>query len=161
MVTLGYEWSVIRGRRPYQWTIWVCNLSPFICAATIQWATSWFTPLVDLLRCPCSHPCNCDLKYIYHRCFLNQLSGKSHVIILRLYPRFITMYWFSKMAISFQFVSTLKHPNLRVQSSEPRSITFSTDIFLLGLRCLFAVDRSSHVCHPLRHPLQTWSLRGN
>jgi hypothetical protein len=22
--TLDYEWSVIRGRRPYWWTIWVC-----------------------------------------------------------------------------------------------------------------------------------------
>jgi hypothetical protein len=25
IVTLDYEWSVIRGRRPYGWTIWVCN----------------------------------------------------------------------------------------------------------------------------------------
>lgn len=24
-VNLDYEWSVIRGRRPYRWTIWVCN----------------------------------------------------------------------------------------------------------------------------------------
>ncbi|KAI0294363.1 hypothetical protein BC826DRAFT_341901 [Russula brevipes] len=23
--TLGYEWSVIWGRRPYRWTIWVCS----------------------------------------------------------------------------------------------------------------------------------------
>jgi hypothetical protein len=25
--TLDYEWSVIRGRRPYRWTIWVRNRS--------------------------------------------------------------------------------------------------------------------------------------
>jgi hypothetical protein len=24
ITTLDYEWSVIQGRRPYQWTIWVC-----------------------------------------------------------------------------------------------------------------------------------------
>ena len=26
ITTLDYEWSVIRGRRPYRWTIWVCIL---------------------------------------------------------------------------------------------------------------------------------------
>ena len=24
-MNLDYEWSVIQGRRPYRWTIWVCN----------------------------------------------------------------------------------------------------------------------------------------
>lgn len=23
--TLGYEWSIIQGRRSYRWTIWVCS----------------------------------------------------------------------------------------------------------------------------------------
>jgi hypothetical protein len=27
VTTLDFEWSVIRGRRPYLWTIWVCNAS--------------------------------------------------------------------------------------------------------------------------------------
>ncbi len=25
VTTLCYEWRVIRGRRPYRWTIWVCS----------------------------------------------------------------------------------------------------------------------------------------
>lgn len=25
ITTLDYEWDFIRGRRPYRWTIWVCN----------------------------------------------------------------------------------------------------------------------------------------
>ncbi|SRR6266436_245257 len=29
VTTLNYEWSVIRGGRPYRWTIWVGNHSPF------------------------------------------------------------------------------------------------------------------------------------
>jgi hypothetical protein len=24
-INLDYEWTVIRGHRPYRWTIWVCN----------------------------------------------------------------------------------------------------------------------------------------
>ena len=24
--TLKYEWDVLRGNRPYRWTIWVCSL---------------------------------------------------------------------------------------------------------------------------------------
>src|SRR5712691_9397461 len=28
--TLDYEFNVIRGRRPYRWTIWVRNCSPFL-----------------------------------------------------------------------------------------------------------------------------------
>ena len=27
--TLDYEWDVIRGRRPYRWTIWVRSDRPF------------------------------------------------------------------------------------------------------------------------------------
>jgi hypothetical protein len=42
--TLDYEWSVIRGRRPYWWTIWVCAdghfISPLIACTG---------PLIDLL----------------------------------------------------------------------------------------------------------------
>jgi hypothetical protein len=30
LITLGFEWDVIRGRRPHRWTIWVCSHSLFI-----------------------------------------------------------------------------------------------------------------------------------
>ena len=34
--TLDYEWDVIRGRRPYRWTVLVCGvLSGFVVAHTI------------------------------------------------------------------------------------------------------------------------------
>ncbi len=33
--TLDFEWDVIRGRRPYRWTIWVCHLSGFVIPRTI------------------------------------------------------------------------------------------------------------------------------
>src|SRR5258708_27145447 len=50
VITLDYEWNVIRGRRPYRWTIWVRNHSPLsVCSATFQCDTdcsrgSSFTP---------------------------------------------------------------------------------------------------------------------
>ncbi len=40
VTTLDYEWNVIRGRRPYRWTIWVCNLFPFsVFSVTFQCET--------------------------------------------------------------------------------------------------------------------------
>ena len=30
VVTLDYEWSVIRGRRPHMWTTWVCTAPPWV-----------------------------------------------------------------------------------------------------------------------------------
>ena len=52
VITLDYEWNIIRGRRPYRWTIWVRNHSPLsVCpaSATFQCETdcsreSSFTP---------------------------------------------------------------------------------------------------------------------
>lgn len=31
VTTLDYEWDVIRGRRPYRWTIWVSSPGRFFC----------------------------------------------------------------------------------------------------------------------------------
>jgi hypothetical protein len=46
--SLDYEWSVIRGRRPYRWTIWVGNLkwgsTPFMSLGPIP-SLSSFIPL--------------------------------------------------------------------------------------------------------------------
>src|SRR5258708_32743469 len=40
VTTLDYEWNVIRGHRPYRWTIWVCSHSPSsVCSATFQCET--------------------------------------------------------------------------------------------------------------------------
>jgi hypothetical protein len=36
VTTLGYEWSVIRGRRPYRWTIVVCTATPFLSSFVAQ-----------------------------------------------------------------------------------------------------------------------------
>jgi len=117
MITLDYEWNVIRGRRPYRWTIWVCNHSPFFCYATFQWATIWFAHLVDLLPYPCGRPGNCGSKYVYHQCYdPNELWGMCHVICLRPYSCLLTAHFF-KVAIDLQFVRTLTHRKVRRQSS--------------------------------------------
>ncbi|KAH9977430.1 hypothetical protein BJV74DRAFT_154989 [Russula compacta] len=35
LITLGYEWSVIRGHRPYRWTIWIYSLSRVAALAAV------------------------------------------------------------------------------------------------------------------------------
>ncbi|KAN0118718.1 hypothetical protein V8E52_004829 [Russula decolorans] len=35
MITLDYEWNVIRGRRPYRWTIWIYSLTRVAALATV------------------------------------------------------------------------------------------------------------------------------
>jgi hypothetical protein len=53
--TLGYEWDVIRGRRPYRWTILVCSvLSGFVFAHTII-EDHLSLPATDLLHYARSH----------------------------------------------------------------------------------------------------------
>ena len=55
VTTLGFEWDVIRGRRPYRWTILVCSLSGFVVVHTIT-EDYWFLPATDILHYARSHP---------------------------------------------------------------------------------------------------------
>ena len=49
VTTLNYELDIIRGRRPYPWTIWVCNGNHLTWPAlTYPQSSDWFTS-VDLL----------------------------------------------------------------------------------------------------------------
>ncbi len=64
VITLEYEWNVIRGRRPYRWPILVCNHSSFsVCSATFS-AKLIACVIVALLSYPCGHPRGCGSKYI-------------------------------------------------------------------------------------------------
>ena len=159
VTTLDYEWNVIRGRRPYRWTIWVCNHSPFfVCSATLQCETDC-SVVVALLSYPYGHPRGCGYEYIYS--FFNdpsQLRGMCHVFCLRPYAHFLTAR-FPKVTINLQFVRTQTHQIIRGQGSYPRSITFSLDFGLPSHRFLFAVDRASHVRLLLERPLQSsWRI---
>ena len=51
--TLEYEWSVIRGRRPYRWTIWVGRYTHFLVSSVTSGPqTDLFVRCsIDLLPC--------------------------------------------------------------------------------------------------------------
>ena len=69
VTTLDYEWSVIRGHRPYRWTIWV-RISALFCSVSLpgrsgHW-TKYVSHLADLLHFAHLHshrynsyPCKC------------------------------------------------------------------------------------------------------
>jgi hypothetical protein len=152
VTTLDYEWNVIRGRRPYRWTIWVCNHSPFsACSVTLLCETDCCV-VVALLSYPCGHPRGCRYECIHPSVNdPSQLRGVCHVICLRPYAHFLTAR-FPKVTIDLQFVRTQTDQIFRGQSSYPRSITFSLDLGLPSPRFLFIVDRASHVRLLLKLP---------
>jgi hypothetical protein len=52
VTTLDFELDIIRGRRPYQWTIWVCSERRFFACCYLNFETrADFARSVDLLAC--------------------------------------------------------------------------------------------------------------
>jgi len=74
--TLDYEWSVIRGRRPYRWTIWVYSLTRIAGLMSV---------ILNLVGMSASAPLNCQL-WISFQLFFCYTSGAagSLLIVLRI-----------------------------------------------------------------------------
>ncbi|KAI0274127.1 hypothetical protein BGY98DRAFT_95476 [Russula aff. rugulosa BPL654] len=60
LITLDYEWSVIRGHRPYRWTIWVYSLTRVATLAAVA---------LNMYSIDATAPINCqvtsDLQFIF------------------------------------------------------------------------------------------------
>jgi hypothetical protein len=48
ITTLDYEWDVIRGHRPYRWTIWVCDFGRFFWISSSGVGTRGLTTHTNL-----------------------------------------------------------------------------------------------------------------
>ncbi|KAN0118763.1 hypothetical protein V8E52_004874 [Russula decolorans] len=76
IVTLDYEWSVIRGRRPYGWTIWIYSLTRVATLAAV---------VLNLLSIDVTTQINCqvsvDLQFIF--AYL-AFAASSLLIVLRI-----------------------------------------------------------------------------
>ncbi|KAH9957061.1 hypothetical protein BGW80DRAFT_231287 [Lactifluus volemus] len=59
-ITLDLEWSVIRGRRPYRWTIWVYSMARI---------TTLVAVILNILRIDDSRSINCQLWVIFEHVF--------------------------------------------------------------------------------------------
>jgi len=74
-VTLDYEWSVIRGHRPYRWTIWIYSLTRVCTLIAV---------ILTLVGLDSSSPINCQLWIIFESIFAYlALTAGSTLIVLR------------------------------------------------------------------------------
>jgi len=74
--TLDYEWSVIRGRRPYRWTIWIYSLTRVAGLMSV---------ILNLVGMSVSTPFNCQLWIAFQLffCYTSGAAG-SLLIVLRI-----------------------------------------------------------------------------
>ncbi|KAH9967224.1 hypothetical protein BC827DRAFT_1264088 [Russula dissimulans] len=76
VTTLDYEWSVIRGSRPYRWTIWLHSL------ARVATLVGVFTNMIGF---DVSKPINCQLWVTFELIFgYTAIAGASLLMALRL-----------------------------------------------------------------------------
>ncbi|KAN0141797.1 hypothetical protein V8E53_000259 [Lactarius tabidus] len=75
-VTLNYEWSVIRGHRPYRWTIWIYSLAR-VCTL--------IAAVLNMLAFDFPTPINCRLWIIFEDIFISlAFAAASFLIVLRI-----------------------------------------------------------------------------
>ncbi|KAF8496133.1 hypothetical protein F5888DRAFT_411037 [Russula emetica] len=128
MITLDYEWSVIRGRRPYRWTIWIYSLIRVATLATV--ALNIFS-LDATTRINCQVAANLQFIFAYLA-----LATSSLLIVLRIIAiwdrkkvivAFATGVWGINVAFLIQGV-------LRFRSS------WEVDNVIDGSGCVFYLD---------------------
>ncbi|KAF8259719.1 hypothetical protein EI94DRAFT_1790375 [Lactarius quietus] len=75
--TLDYELSVIRGHRPYRWTIWVYSLTR---------ASTLIAVVLNIIGLDTTNPINCKLWLIFQLIFayLAAISAASFLMVLRI-----------------------------------------------------------------------------
>ncbi|KAF8256866.1 hypothetical protein EI94DRAFT_152497 [Lactarius quietus] len=74
--TLDYEWSVIRGHRPYRWTIWIYSLTR-VCAL--------MGVILNMIGFDSSTPIKCQIWVIFELIFAYlAFGGASFLIVLRI-----------------------------------------------------------------------------
>ncbi|KAI9454253.1 hypothetical protein BJY52DRAFT_766903 [Lactarius psammicola] len=87
-ITLEYELSVIRGRRPYRWTIWIYSLTRVCTLIAV---------VLNLLGFDASSPINCQLWVIFELIFAYlAFAAASLLIVLRI----IAIWDGNKIAVS-------------------------------------------------------------
>jgi hypothetical protein len=75
-ITLDYEWSIIRGHRPYRWTIWIYSLTRVCTLIAV---------ILTMLAFDSSSPINCQLWVIFQVIFASlAFAGASILIVLRI-----------------------------------------------------------------------------
>ncbi|KAH9969964.1 hypothetical protein BGW80DRAFT_621328 [Lactifluus volemus] len=81
--TLDFEWSIIRGHRPYRWTIWIYSLTRIATLVNI---------ILSLIEFSISRPIDCHSFIIAQFSFaFFSIACASLLILLRVYAQFCTL----------------------------------------------------------------------
>jgi len=76
VISVDYEWSVIRGHRQYRWTIWIYSLTRVCTLIAV---------ILNMLGLDSSSPINCQLWIIFELIFsYSAFAGASLLIVLRI-----------------------------------------------------------------------------
>jgi len=100
LTTLHYEWSVIKGHRPYRWTIWVYSLTRVAALVAV---------VLDILLITITTPVNCQLEIIFlFTLGYLALAPASLLIVLRIAAiwnrhRFVVAIAFGTWGLSLPF----------------------------------------------------------
>jgi len=71
--TLDYEWSVIRGRRPYRWTIWIYSLTRVAGLMSV---------ILNIVSMNVSTPFNCQLWIAFQAFFCHTAGAAGSLLIV-------------------------------------------------------------------------------
>ncbi|KAF8259718.1 hypothetical protein EI94DRAFT_1750774, partial [Lactarius quietus] len=75
-IALDYEWSVIRGHRPYRWTIWIYSLTRMCTLIAV---------VLNMVGLDSSSPINCQVSVVFELIFVySALAAASSLIVLRI-----------------------------------------------------------------------------
>ncbi|KAH9956524.1 hypothetical protein BC827DRAFT_1270890 [Russula dissimulans] len=76
VTTLDYEWSIIRGHRPYRWTIWIYCLTRVAALMGV---------ILSLVGDDVTAPYNCEIETVFHLVFgYLAVASASLLIVLRI-----------------------------------------------------------------------------
>ncbi|KAI9461159.1 hypothetical protein F5148DRAFT_248797 [Russula earlei] len=73
VTTLDYEWSVIRGHRPYRWTIWIYSLTRI---------STLLAMIVNMIGFDSSRPINCQLWVNFEAIFAYTAAATASLLIV-------------------------------------------------------------------------------
>jgi hypothetical protein len=73
VTTLDYEWSVIRGHRPYRWIIWVYSLTRVCTLIAV---------VLNMLGLDASSPINCPVWMISELIFISMSLAAASMLIV-------------------------------------------------------------------------------
>ncbi|KAH9977428.1 hypothetical protein BJV74DRAFT_154799 [Russula compacta] len=83
LITLDYEWRVIRGHRPYRWTIWIYSLSRVAALATVA---------LDIATIDATIPISCQVRGRITRLLPYSRSLTGYLPKATIVPQFILAY---------------------------------------------------------------------